>query len=164
MWTFYLLKGNNSNTHEHKSIHRWKITSRGIRAFHKLLWDVAAWHEPARLLGDDGGADSLAVANLLVGVVCLWASLHWSGSTPEICIWSYLIPDNPVCTRGTSLAVMEAEKKAARFPETTLFVNFFKHMCVAHAERNPVTLQRLCVPVVFSRKNVWMRKHQRCGR
>lgn len=106
MWTFYLLKGNNSNTHEHKSIHRWKITSRGIRAFHTLLCDVAAWHEPARLLGDDGGADSLAVGNLLVGVVCLWASLHWSGSNPEICIWSYLIPDYPVCTRDTSLAVM----------------------------------------------------------
>lgn len=37
---------------------------RGIRAFDKLLWDVAAWHEPARLLGDDGGADSLAVGDL----------------------------------------------------------------------------------------------------
>lgn len=82
------------------------------------------------------------------------------------CIWSYLVPDNPVCIRNMLLAVMlhHRKQKAACFPEMALFVNISKHIRAAHTGKNPVTLQKLRAPVIFSRKNVWTRKHQRCGR
>lgn len=66
--------------------------------------------------------------------------------------------DNPVCTRDMLLAAMLHHWKQKTRPLVSLkrlfLQTFFKHICVAHAERNPVTLQKLCGPVVFSKKCV----------